>query len=231
MRVPPSADKRVFPPGHDATAKRVLNDFFTAVGGKDALKAVTKYKLRGASRMSVSGVDLDYSVTSYGEFPDKYAEHFESDSIGEIRQLSVGGKFLVQSSLGNTVELPLPIQTKDVDPLTALFALGNAEKEFPSLTYTGEYLRDGRKTVVLEGRVENGSVVAFAFDSETKLLVNFSATVRSVSFGDYRQVGTLKLPFMIERGGSRTIVTGYEVNSAIDPAEFQKKKFCFDSPN
>jgi C-terminal peptidase prc len=227
----PTADQRVLPPGHDATAKRVLNDFYAAIGGKDALKAVTKYKMHGSTRMAISGIDLDYDVASYAEFPDKYAEHFVSETTGEIRQVSVGNKFLVQTSLGGNVEVPMPIETKDVDPLAGLFALGDAEKAYPSLSYTGEYMRDGRKTIVLEGRLPKGSIVAFAFDVETKLLVNISAELRSVSFGDYKSAGTLRLPFVIERGGSRTAVTEYGLNTTIDPAEFQKKMFCFDSPN
>lgn len=228
----PSADKRVFPVGHDATAKRVLNDFFAAVGGRDALKAITKYKLRGSTRMKISGIELDYSTSSFGEFPDKYAEHFSSDTTGEMRQISVGGKFSVQTNLGVNVELPLAMETKDVDPLAGLFALGDVEKVIPSLMYTGEFMREGRKTIILEGRLPKGSVIALAFDVETKMLVNLSAEARSsVSFGDYRPVGALRLPFTIERGGARTTVNEYELNTAIDPSEFQKKKFCFDSPN
>ena len=226
-----ATDTRVFKPGHDATSRRILDEFFRAVGGKDALKAVGKYTLKGSTRVSAPGFEIYYDFSSYREFPDKYAENLISENLGETRQVSVADKFITQSSLGGSVELPLKMETKDVDPLGAIFALGDPETAFPNLSFTGEYLRDGRKTMVIEGRLPNVGIVALAFDVDTKLLVNFSAASRSVSFGDYRKVGSILLPFHIEREGAVTSVFEYDLVSPIDPAEFQKKQFCFDVAN
>jgi hypothetical protein len=113
-----------------------------------------------------------------------------------------------------------------------IFELTTADDTFPSLSYTGTFDRDGRKTAVIEGKTQDGTEVAFAFDVESKMLVNLTRSYRSISFGDYRKVGELLLPFFIERGyATKVRLDTINVNKDIDPAIFTKKQSCYDRPD
>ena len=90
--------------------------------------------------------------------------------------------------------------------------------------------RTCRPRTITRGSVATVTLTAFAFDVETKMLVNFTSARRSNSFGDYRKVGNLQLPFEIEVGSPKLSINTYSINPVIDPDEFERKKFCFDLP-
>jgi len=221
---------RDFKPGHDKAASALLDAFIAKIGGKEALRRLSSYSLEGVAAFDISGAKITFQAKLFRQAPDRYAEHLIAESAGETRQLIEGKKSIVQSEFGINTELSTNFDLNEIDPLGIFFQLANAETQFPSLQLTGEYDRSGRKTSVLEGRDKNGQIIALAFDSETKLLVNVSGTVRNVSFGDYRQVGDMQLPFQIDRSGFPTTITSLVVNKPIDNSNFERRQYCYDRP-
>jgi hypothetical protein len=71
--------------------------------------------------------------------------------------------------------------------------------------------------------------MAMAFDVENGTLVNFTKGYSSVTFGDYRKVGSFMLPFTIEQSGLLNVqLSEIKINVPIDPTFFMKKVSCFD---
>ncbi len=71
-----------------------------------------------------------------------------------------------------------------------------------------------------------------AFDVETKLLVSYIQQFYAVSYGDYRQIENLLLPFDVEREGFMNIeLEEIKLNTPIEESNFIKKENCFDRAN
>jgi hypothetical protein len=220
---------RTFSPGHDAKTKKVLDDFYGGIGGREAIKSIVRYRLSGSTRVEVSGIQVDYDVTAYRDSNGRFAEHLESEILGDMRQITTGKSLLLQNDLGMEVDIPVAGGANDVDPFFILIELAKGEEAFPSLSYTGEYVRNDRNTAVVEGRLASGETVRFAFDIATKMLVNYTGPRSTVTFGDYRKVGNLTLPFALQRGPIATQAEEIVINPVIDGSVFEKKKLCFDT--
>jgi len=224
--------KRTFPPGHDEASRKYINDFLTAIGGKEGIKAISKYSVTGKIDVDLGGGSNTFVFKAFRDKPDKYAEITSVSSVGEVREVYDEKQHYLQTDAGLERDLPRIFTAADADLLTPIFELTAADELFPSLSFTGTFDRDGRKAAVIEGKTKDGTDVAFAFDVETKMLVNLTRSYRSTSFGDYRKVGDLFLPFLIERGyAAKVRLDTISVNQTIDPAIFTKKVSCFDRPD
>jgi hypothetical protein len=127
----------------------------------------------------------------------------------------------------------LPIQT-DTSKIEILSPINNLLKKdfYKSLVYQGSFDRQGKKAHVIEAKTEEGLIIALAFDVESKLLVGYVGQFYVVSFGDYRQIGNLLLPFQIERENLMKITLDeILLNPTIDESNFNKKENCFDKAN
>lgn len=219
---------RDFPPGHDARSQRVLTEYFAALGGKSAVAGIKSYRATGSIVLESTGTALSDEFEAFRVYPDKYAERHFSKVTGESRQRIEGQKIFVESEVGIDLELPVGFDVSMIDPLAPIIDLARAQELFPSLVFTGEYERDGRKAIVIEGFDGGKNVVAFAFDAQTKMLVNFTSQKKSISYGDYRKTGGFMIPHAIERNGFSLKVREWVFNSSFDPAVFERKVYCFD---
>lgn len=229
-RAPVVEAPREFAPGHDEKASGFLRDFLTLIGGKAALQKLSSYTLESGGKIDISGREVALRVRIFRESQDRYGEHFLIPDIGETRQFVFGKKAFYQSELEPGKEFPFPQSVNEVDPFGVFFELAKVETVFPSLSFTGEYDRLGRKTAVIDGKDLNGDIIALAFDVESRLLVNISGKLRNVSFGDYRKVGDVKLPFSIERDGVALTVDSIKTGEPIDKANFERRQYCYDKP-
>jgi hypothetical protein len=223
--------KRNFPLGHDKTATKYIDDFLTKIGGKESVTSVSDYAIAGSATTSLFGARNVFSFRAFETKPDKYSEVYNSASIGEIRETFDGKKHFIQADFGIDQDLQSNADVKMLDILSPIFDIASDEN-YPSLSFTGTFDRDGRKTAVIEGRTKLGSQVALAFDVETGLLVNMTVGPVSISYSDYKKVGNVMLPFKIDRSGVMKVeVHSITVNQPIDPAAFLKRERCFDKAN
>jgi carboxyl-terminal processing protease len=219
--------ERAFAPGHDKNSLSFINDFLDSIGGKSTVRAISSYTLRGTVDVWRLGSWSKFSFLANRQAPNRYSEISRSESVGEIREIFDGKSRIFQNDLGTDVEVPFS-ESARVDPLWPILALTDLDY-FTSLSYTGTFDREGRNTAVVEGKTRDGVEIAFAFDIQTKMLVNYTARSVSTSFADYRKVGNLSLPYEIRREGGMGIrLEEVNLNAPIDSSVFSKKERCFD---
>jgi hypothetical protein len=176
------------------------------------------------------GSSNPFSFQAFRENDDKFSESLISESTGEIREVINGKLHFVQTDFGIDQDLSsMPSSAESSDVFAVLTGLVGAADLYPTLTFKGIFDREGKKTAVVEGRTKTNLDLALAFDVESGTLVNFTRGFASVSFGDYRKVGNLFLPFKIDQSGILNIqLNEVKINAPIDQSLFVKKVSCFD---
>ncbi len=228
---PPAAPK---PPENnvkDEKAIRAIDDFAAAVGGQEAFGKINSYTLKGSTTLTIRGTSSDMEIQVFRQKPDKYSEFWNSSASGEIRQIYNGKQTSVQSEYGITREIPGDTDTAKVEIFAPLNDLMKKDY-FKSLKYQGIFDRNDRKVHLIEGVTKENYTVALAFDVETKMLIGYVLQYYGISFGDYRKVENVMLPFSIEREGFMDIkLDEIKINSPIEESNFSKKLNCFDVAN
>ncbi len=215
----------------DEKAVQVIAQFISAIGGEEALNKINSYSLKGSTEIAVRGAKNDLEIRVFRQKSDRYAEIMQSEVIGEVREVYNGKKGFVQADYGLVKDFPFEVDAGRVEifaPINGLLKKDN----FKSLVYQGIFDRQGRKAHLIEAKTAEYLTVALAFDVETKLLVSYVGGFYGISFGDYRPVENLLLPFRIEREGLMNItIEEIKLNPAIEEDVFAKKENCFDKIN
>jgi C-terminal peptidase prc len=228
---PPPAARRSELTGKDPEALRIIADFLTGIGGRDAVAKIDSYELRGRTELLIKGTKNQFGLEIYREGKSKYSEIMRSDASGEIREIYNGKTHFVQTDYGMNRQLPSFDDVVERDILAPIRALADNDY-FLSLKSQGIYDRDGRKVHLIDGKSKEGMLIALAFDVETKMLVNFTGSYYGIAFADYEKVGDLTLPHFIERERIMNItLDSIKLNTKIDPANFERKQNCFDRVN
>ncbi len=215
----------------DVKALQIIADFINKIGGAEAYNKINSYTLKGKSAINVRGSKTDLEINIFRQKPGKYAEIMKSEVLGEVRQIYNEKKAFVQADYGLNTDLTTEFDTARIE----IFApINNLIKNdtFKSITYQGIFDRQGRKAHVIEAKTAEYTNVAMAFDVETKLLVSYIQQFYVVSYGDYRQIENLLLPFDVEREGFMNIeLEEIKLNTPIEESNFMKKENCFDRAN
>lgn len=216
----------------DPKAFELIEKYVKTIGGSDRLKAIEKYELTGSVELNVRGSRNEFVMNIVRDGNSKYAEILSSPSAGEIRETYNGKMITLQTDYGLLKETPRSSETIDTDILAPIRDLTDRNL-FLSLKYQGIFPREGGNVHLLDGKTKTGKPIAFAFDVETGMLVNYTtASYFSISFGDYRREGDLTLPYMIDRENFMKItLDDIKINQPIDPSKFSKKERCFDRAN
>ncbi|MGQ0542325.1 MAG: S41 family peptidase [Blastocatellia bacterium] len=219
------------PPTRDQEALQVIGEFSKAVGGIEGYNKIKTYSMTGKVEVGVRGIKQTFDFGVYRESPNKYAEITTSPSIGEVRDIRDGKSIHVKADYGAERKLPFPVAVTEFEPIAPI-ALILEKENVVSLAYLGIFEREGRKVHVIEGKDKEGDTFAATFDVGTKMLASFTGLSLTISYGDFRKIGDLMLPFVIERG--QVIIIRFDdikINNRIDPATFQHKDQCFDKAN
>ena len=231
IKAPPPVAVKEEPRVKQPAAVKIIEDFITGIGGREKLGKLQSYVMAGNAELLVRGSVHDFKYSVYMQSPDKYAEVMMSPSAGEIREVYNGKNYFTQADYGFLRELPITLNTADIDILSHITALLKADS-FVSLKFAGSYERDGRKVNLIDATSKLGSSVALAFDVETKMLSYYTGPYFGMIFGDYRKAGELTLPFRIEREGiMRLHFDEIKINVPVDEAKFVKKINCYDLPD
>jgi carboxyl-terminal processing protease len=224
----PVAIKRNFAPGFDSESRKYLESYIKTLGGAEAFKAINTIAATGSSTVAIYGASNVFAFRIYRDKDGRFAEILSSDSTGEIREIVNGTMHFVQTDFGMDQDLS-KVSGIQSDPYSALIDIVTGRRKITSLSYTGSFDREGRKTAVIEGTTEKNEEIALAFDIETGLLVNVTNGFMSTSFSDYKKVGDILLPFKIDQSGLLNVrFDEILVNKPIDATVFAKKQQCFD---
>ncbi len=226
---PPLPPKTIDKKGEKAL--QVIADFINKIGGAEAYSKINSYTLKGKSAISVRGAKTDLEINIFRQKPGKYAEIMKSDVLGEVRQIYNEKKSFVQADYGLNTDLMIEFDTARIEIFSPINNLIRKDA-FKSLTYQGVFDRQGKKAHIIEAETAEYMNVAMAFDVETKLLVSYIQQFYAVSYGDYRRIEKLLLPFYVEREGFMNIeLEEIKLNTAIEESNFMKKENCFDRAN
>ncbi|MFN0140237.1 MAG: S41 family peptidase [Pyrinomonadaceae bacterium] len=225
---PPAAKPAQGP--SDERSVKTVTDFVIAAGGADAKKRIASYEANGNVVIGDSP-DLDGGIYAAWNAPNKVAVVLKMPTLGEVRSIYDGKNFFQQADYGLTGDLfPIGDATR-ADIFGPYFAAMDLEF-LQGLKFEGEFDLDGRKRVILSGTSDKGVGVGLSFDKETKLIVTFTQGPVLFTFGDYRKVDGLMLPFRIKIDRIMDVrLDSIKLNTKIDPATFEKKIKCFDTPN
>ncbi len=219
------------PPGpNDPRSLKMVADFITAIGGADAIKGISSYEMRGSIETDREGEGL-IEFYAAAQFPDKYMMSTKSTAMGDIREIHNGKTSILQSDIGVDRALPPNPYAKNTHLLWAFFYATDLEY-LNGLKYEGEYLAEGSLRRILSATSPEGWYVGLSFDDKSGLLKTFSLPGIMYTFGDYRKINNVMLPFQIDMDRVMKIKLSWlTVNSKLDASTFDKKVKCFDKAN
>lgn len=216
------------PPVNDTKSLELIEEFLKKLGGRDAIKKVVSYSMKGLVDVEMRGMTNRSTVAYYRGGPNKYAEIMSDDALGEVREIFTKDSYDIFTDFGYTTSIQVGEMDRIRDVLRPIFQMADADT-FKSLEYSGIFDREGRKTHVITAAGKLGEEIALGFDVETGMLVGYAGPSVTLSFGDYRKVGDIQVPHRVERGGIIKIdFFDVTVNTPIDEANFTKKINCFD---
>lgn len=231
---PPTAASNAMPqpqPKQDARAVKIFEDFVKTIGGSEALKKISSYQARGKAVLKRSGTVLDGEITILRKAPNKAAEVFNFTGIGEIIEVFDGKEFFVQSPITGVDRGNFPSLVEEKGNLSDFEEFFKVKEIYPTLTFLGEFERDGKKVNLVEAASELGLKTVFAFDSASNLLVHRAGTYTDIAYGDYRKVGEILFPFEQSRSGVFSLyLDEVRLNEKIDENIFVARESCFEKP-
>ncbi|MBP6003259.1 MAG: hypothetical protein KA746_07480 [Pyrinomonadaceae bacterium] len=217
-------------PVRDARSVAIINDYLNAIGGRDGWNAIKTYSVAGTQRIGYRGSETVAEFRAFRQDPDKYTLIFTTPVVGDVRQIVNGKVSVRQSDFGIDVDTPVPRSIKDVDIFSTILELLDHEN-LVSLEFQGAFDRDGRRCNIIQARSKIGATIGLAFDVETKMLVSYADRYSTTEFGDYRRVGALTMPHLVNMGSTLSLfIDKIEINQPIDEAYFKRKENCFDKP-
>lgn len=218
------------------TADEIVTKYLAARGGRDKIKAVRSERVTGTISF---GPGLDGPFTVERERPLKMHMEVTLNGATVIRVFDgkssgwVYNPFVEKPSVQPMGESELRNIVDEADfegPFVDYKQKGN------QLEFAGQADVEGKPAFKLKLINKNGDVSYFFFDAETYLLQQWQGTRKVADtdqpsesfFRDFREVGGLKYPFLIESRAPGTdqsqkiVADKIEVNIPLDEAHFAK---------
>jgi hypothetical protein len=222
MTAPPKTTPTQFP-----SVEQIIDHYVNAIGGRAALEKLN-------SRVSVGTVELQTmgltgTAEMYEQAPNKSTLIINVDGMGTIQQTYDGSTAWLQDPLDGFVKFPPAVAARIGSEAT--FSRDRRLRESSAdLAVTAKEKIDGREVFVVRSKSLPSAEVWF-FDVENGLLLRRGRT----SYGDYREVDGVKLPFKVTDEtsyGFGVVVHLNEIkhNVPIDQSKFMEIPDCFTRP-
>ena len=217
-------------PDEQAVIDQILQRYEQALGGREALDAVTSQRMKGTFQIGgISG-----NIEGWRKQPNKTLLVVEFPRLGTLRKGFDGETRWVQTPAG-TVSDSSPQEIAELERDTEVYGAGKIKGLFESMKLENKARLNGRDVYVIEGKPPKGPAEKLFFDVENGLLVRWDMARRKegrgtvfvkVHLDDYKEVGNLKIPFKVrfafESGAFTVQVNELETNIQIDDAVFRK---------
>lgn len=215
------------------TLDTVLDKYYQARGGLDAIRALDGYRSTGT--LSMAGMQMPY--TTEAKRPGKLRVEFTAQGMTGIQAVDGDSGWQVMPFMGIIEPTPMDgddlrnfRNQADIDgPLVDWKAKGHQVE----LVGPGEI--DGADVVTVKIALNGGGEILSHLDAERFLDLKWqiSTTMRgqpvrtSIDFGDYKPVGELMLPHSINQtvegmpGVQAFVINGYDTSADIDDSRFR----------
>lgn len=218
-----------------ARARQLLDAAAQAMGGREALLAVSGYSLKGPAKLNTPQGELDATVAERVEFPGSYRLALDVMGMSIVQATDGAAAFIAQGPKAQDLPPQFAAElTKAAFTASGLGLLRAALKGEAELAPLAPADVEGRPANVLLW-TRNGFEVKMFIDTETNHLRKLSyrgmgmqgPTETDVVFGPYAPAGALKLPESetVFQNGNKAIqrsLAGREFNPPADPAAFRK---------
>jgi len=217
-------------PDEKAVIDQILQRYEQALGGREAIEAVTSQRMKGTFQLA----SLVGNVEVWRKAPDKTLVVVEFPKIGTLKKGFDGQTRWAQTPAG-TVTDSSPQEIAELDRDAEVYSAGTIRSVFESMTLENKARLNGRDVYVIEGKPAKGPAEKLFFDVENGLLVRWDMARRregrgtvfvKVHLEDYKEVGGVKVPFNVrfafESFTFVVQVNELEYNIPIDDAIFAK---------
>jgi hypothetical protein len=217
------------PPTEEAKIDQILARYEQAIGGKDAIAAITSYKLKGTFQLpGVSG-----TIEGWRKEPRKTLTIIQFPKIGPVKKGFDGENHWIQTASGiardsNSQEIA------ELERDSEVYSAGKIKELFATMKLDNKARLNGRDMHVVEGKPAKGPAEKLFFDVESGLLVRWDMARRDanrtvfvkVHLDDYKDIGGVKIPltvrFAFESFNFTVKVDEMQHNIPIDDAIFKK---------
>lgn len=212
-----------------AEIEKILQRYEQAIGGQEALEALTSYRMKATFHfLGVSG-DLE----AWRKEPLKTLTVMQLPRIGTIKKGFDGETRWLQTAAGTVTESGAQ-EIAELEREADAYSAGKIRAFFDTLRLENKAWLSGRDVHVIEGKPAKGPAEKLFFDVENGLLLRWDMARRrenrtvfvKIHFDDYREVGGVKLPyklrFAFEQFNFNVQVHEVEHNIPIDDAIFRK---------
>lgn len=199
------------------------------------------------SRVMTADIDAVHqgvkgTTTAYSKFPNKSATETTMTAVGKI--IAKGWEFY-DGANGEEIYTFSPVEKysgkklEDVRLNSDFYSLLNWKTNYKTVTVKGVEKVGDEECYAIEFTPEKGTKVTEYYSTKTFLMLKRSGVVTSstsdvslpysITYSDYRDVDSIKLPFKMvssspSMGDTVTIVKSYKHNTAIDDKIFASKK-------
>ncbi len=188
-------------PPEQAFVDQILQRYEQALGGKDAIAAITSYKLKGTFDLS----GMTGTIEGWQKEPHKTLTVFEFPRFGTLKKGFDGETRWVQTP-GGTFSKSSPQEIAELERDAEAFSVGKIKSLFESMKLENKARLSGRDMYVVEGKPAKGPAEKLFFDVENGLLVRWDMARRQENRGtvfvkvhldDYKEVSGVKMPFKV----------------------------------
>ena len=218
-------------PTEQAQIEQILQRYEQAVGGKEAVDALTSYRLKA----SFTFPGMAGTIEAWRKEPLKTLSVTTFPRIGVLKKGFDGETRWVQTPAGTFSSESGPQEIADLEREADAYSAGKIRAFFDTLKLQPKAWLSGRDVYVIEGKPDKGPAEKLFFDVESGLLLRWDMARRrqdrgtlfvKIHFDDYREVSGVKLPFKMrfafEHFNFNVQVNEVEHNIPIDDAIFRK---------
>ena len=191
-------------PNQKEVVEQIFTRYTDAVGGQQAIEAVTSYKTRGTFETSAARIQGTFEA--WGKNPNKSLMRITFPGIVEVRKGFDGENQWVQTPFGTFSSAEGATEMSQMERDAEVYRAGNIKNLYYDLKLENKVRLSGRDVYLVEGIPNKGPAEKLFFDTETGLLVRWDMVRKvpnrghvfvKVHLDDYREVDGLKVPFRI----------------------------------
>ncbi len=217
-----------------AEGKKVLDEWITAQGGREAISKIKDNRI--SCSLSLAAQGLNGTLTIQQKNPGKIRQDIDIMGMKIIQAYNGTKGWMTNPGTGTIEDMPELLTTELKRGAMDNEFMLNPEKHGVVFTLEGRQTIEGNEYLVLKETYSDGLVATHYIDSRTHLLFKTVApslgqmgekVERETFMSDYRDLEGTKVPFMINinQGGSKyatCTVKEYKINTNPDDSFFDK---------